>query len=94
MDAFEQSKAEIGADRWLDLRYEDLVAQPAQATRAVLRFTGLDQWPGLERRLAQLRVSEGRTDAYRDELRPDDVALLEDLLAPTLGRWGYSVPGS
>jgi hypothetical protein len=94
MDAFEQSRAEIGPDRWLDLRYEDLVAQPAQATREVLRFTGLDQWPGLERRLTQLRVSEGRTDAYRDELRPDDVALLEDLLAPTLGRWGYSVPDS
>jgi hypothetical protein len=91
MDAFEVSKAEIGPERWLDLRYEDLVAGPAEATTAVLRFAGVDQWPGLERRLSQLRVSEGRTDAYRDELRAEDVALLEGVLAPTLERWGYSV---
>jgi LPS sulfotransferase NodH len=91
MDAFEVSKAEIGPERWLDLRYEDLVAEPAEATTAVLRFAGVDQWPGLERRLSQLRVSEGRTDAYRDELRAEDVALLEGVLAPTLERWGYSV---
>jgi hypothetical protein len=92
MDAFEAAKAEIGAERWLDLRYEDLVARPAEATTQVLRFAGLDQWPGLERRLAQLGVSEGRTDAYRDELRSEDVALLEGMLLPTLKRWGYSVP--
>ena len=35
-------------------------------------------------------VTRGRTDAYRDELRPEDVALLERLLAPTLERWGYT----
>jgi hypothetical protein len=90
MAAFEDSKAEIGADRWLDLRYEDLVARPAEETTAVLRFAGLDTWPGLERRLADLEVSEGRTDAYRDELRPEDVELLDEILAPTLERWGYT----
>jgi hypothetical protein len=90
MNAFEASRAEIGAERWLDLRYEDLVARPAEETTAVLRFAGLDRWPGLERRLETLGVSAGRTDAYRDELRPEDVRLLEDLLAPTLERWGYS----
>ena len=94
MAAFEASKAEIGPERWLDLRYEDLVAGPAEATRAVLQFAGLDSWPGLERRLSQLRVSEGRTDAYRDELRPEDIELLEGVLAPTLERWGYPVPAS
>jgi hypothetical protein len=94
MAAFEASKAEIGPERWLDLRYEDLVAQPADKTTTVLRFAGLDRWPGLERRLAGLQVSEGRTDAYRDELRPEDVTLLEGVLAPTLEHWGYSVPGT
>jgi hypothetical protein len=90
MAAFEDSRAEIAPERWLDLRYEDLVARPAEETTAVLRFAGLDAWPSLERRLAGLRVSEGRTDAYRDELRPEDVALLDEVLAPTLERWGYT----
>jgi Sulfotransferase family len=91
MDAFEASREEIGAERWLDLRYEDLVARPDDETTQVLQFAGLDRWPGLERRLEQLGVTRGRTDAYRDELRPEDVTLLERLLAPTLERWGYSV---
>ena len=94
MTAFEACKDEIGPERWLDLRYEELVGRPAEKTTAVLRFTGLDRWSGLEQRLAALRVSEGRTDAYRDELRPDDVALLEVALAATLERWGYSVSGN
>jgi hypothetical protein len=94
MAAFEASREEIGPDRWLDLRYEDLVARPAEETTAVLRFAGLDRWSGLERRLDALRVSEGRTDAYRDELRPEDVTMLEGALRPTLERWGYSVSGS
>ena len=70
-------ESEIEPGRWLDLRYEDLVARPVDETSAVLRFAGLDRWPGLESRLAALKVSGGRTDAYRDELRPEDVELLE-----------------
>lgn len=90
MAAFEETRAEIGEDRWLDLRYEDLVARPQEETNTVLRFAGLDAWGGLDDALARLGVSAGRTDAYRDELRPEDVAQLESLLAATLPRWGYS----
>ncbi len=92
MAAFEASREEIGPERWVDVRYEDLVTRPVEETTAILRFAGLDRWTGLERRLAALRVSEGRTDAYRDELRPEDVAQLESALAPTLESWGYSTP--
>lgn len=90
MAAFEAARLEIGPERWRDLRYEDLVAQPVEETTAVLRFADLDRWSGLERRLSALGVSHGRTDAYRTELRPEDVALLNALLAPTLERWGYA----
>jgi omega-hydroxy-beta-dihydromenaquinone-9 sulfotransferase len=94
MTAFEACRDEIGPERWVDVRYEDLVARPADETTAILRFAGLDSWAGLERRLAALRVSQGRTDAYRDELRPEDVAQLEILLAPMLERWGYPTSGN
>ena len=89
MDAFEASRNEIGSERWLDVRYEDLVVRPKEETTAVLRFVGLEPWEGLERELSRLGVSEERADAYRDELRPEDVTLLDSLLAPTLERWGY-----
>jgi hypothetical protein len=91
MTAFEEAREEIASERWLDLRYEDLVARPAEETTAVLRFAGLAPWAGLESRLSALKVSEGRKDAYRDELRPEDIAQLDDVLAPTLEQWGYAV---
>jgi hypothetical protein len=89
MAAFEASRAEIGDERWLDVRYEDLVARPREVITDVLRFIGLDAWDGLDRELSRLRVSSERADAYRDELRPEDVALLDALLVSTLERWGY-----
>jgi hypothetical protein len=89
MAAFEAARDEIGSERWLDVRYENFVARPGEETTAILRFAGLEPWDGLERHLQRLSVSEGRKDAYREELRPEDVALLDSLLAPTLERWGY-----
>lgn len=91
MDAFEAARSEIGPERWLDVRYEDLVARPREETIAVLRFSGLGAWDGLDRTLSRLEVSEGRTDAYRDELRPKDISLLESMLASSLEHWGYPV---
>jgi hypothetical protein len=90
MESFGAARTEIGLQRWLDLRYEDLVARPKEETAAVLRFTDLEPWEGLDATLSRLGVSEGRKDAYRDELRPEDVSLLESMLASTLARWGYT----
>jgi hypothetical protein len=89
MAAFEEARDEIDSERWVDVRYEDLVARPREVTTSVSEFAGLNRWDGLERHLARLGISEGRTGAYRDELRPEDVASLEALLSPTLSHWGY-----
>jgi omega-hydroxy-beta-dihydromenaquinone-9 sulfotransferase len=94
MAAFEAARSEIDEERWLDVRYEDLVARPKEETTRILRFVGLATWEGLDGELTRLGVSEGRADAYRDELRPEDVALLDSQLASTLERWGYTTqPG-
>jgi hypothetical protein len=89
MAAFEAARDEIGSERWLDVRYEDFVARPAEETTAILSFAGLDRWNALERHIQRLKVSGGRRDAYCDELRAEDVELLDSLLGPTLTRWGY-----
>jgi hypothetical protein len=90
LDAFEAARAEVGPERWLDVRYEDLVARPREETATALRFVGLDAPEGLDREISRLKVTAGRADAYLDELRPEDVILLDSLLGPTLARWGYA----
>jgi hypothetical protein len=89
MEAFDAARAEVGSERWLDMRYEDLVARPREETIRALRFVGLAAPEGLDRELARLHVTAERADAYRDELRREDVAQLDSLLGPTLERWGY-----
>ena len=89
LHAFDAAREAIPADRWLDLRYEDLVADPRTELTALLRFAGLDWSEEVAERLEALAVSRSRTDAYRDELRPEDLQLLDASLAPELVRWAY-----
>ena len=41
LDAFEETRAALPADRWLEVRYEDVVADPRARLDEMLRFSGL-----------------------------------------------------
>lgn len=92
MDAFEQARAEIPAERWLEIRYEDFVASPREVTATALEFLGRDWDPAFERGFARTRIEPGRTDAYRGDLGIRDVALLDASLRDHLARYGYARP--
>jgi hypothetical protein len=89
MDAYEAAASTIPSDRWLEVRYEDLVAAPEEGARRVLGFCGLDWTPSYQRQFARMRFSTGRIDAFRTDLDPASVALLEDVLRSRLCRLGY-----
>jgi Sulfotransferase family len=96
IDAFEQTKAAVPAGQWLDVRYEDLVTDPGGSVDAILRFLGLGWTDEFERGFSRHALRSSRTDAYRQELSLDDVALLERSLAGHLEQLGYptNVPSS
>jgi hypothetical protein len=89
IDAFDAAAAEIPPERWLEVRYEDLVRVPREEVGRVLAFCGLDRTAAYDRELSRVTVSTGRTEAFRRDLEPDDVALLDELLGPRLLRRGY-----
>lgn len=93
IDAFEAAKAEVPADRWLELRYEDFVAAPRDVTGEILSFLNLDWNPGFEEGFARYTFEAGRTDAFRRDLGINDVAALDLSLAGHLARFGYPVRG-
>ena len=92
IDAFEAARAEIPADRWLELRYEDFVASPRDRTAEILSFLGLSWTPDFERGFASHTFAAGRNDAYRHDLGIHDVAMLDQVLSTDLRRLGYSPP--
>jgi len=94
MDAFEAARAAVPADQWLEVRYEDLLADPRKYVNAVLEFLGLSWTPQFERGFGRHAFRAGRMDAFRRDLTPDQLALLTRSLAPHLRRYGYAVgPG-
>lgn len=90
MRAFDEASPGVAPERWLELRYEDVVADPKGAFAAMLGFSGLEADPAFERSLARYSFSAGRAEAFRRELRPEDLASMSKMLAEDLARRGYT----
>lgn len=89
MDAFANARAAHPGGQWLDVRYEDLLAQPRAEVGRMLDFLGLDWSPAFERGFGRYRFHTGRGAAYRDELSPPQLTAVERVLEKPLAQWGY-----
>jgi len=90
-------------DQLLDLRYEDLVADPHAALERVCAFAGLRAGDAVETMIAAERrgrfgghhirlaepVSTAFVERWRERLDAPQVALVEREAAPLLDRFGY-----
>ncbi|GIJ44191.1 hypothetical protein Val02_10770 [Virgisporangium aliadipatigenens] len=79
-DAATAARAAAPEGSWLDVRYEDLIAEPRKETARMLEFLGLEWTPAFERGFARYRFEQGRREAWRDELSPAQIAELERTL--------------
>jgi len=89
IDAFQAARSEIPEDHWLDVRYEDVVAAPRETMETVLDFAGMDWNDDFDAALGRYRFGTGRTDAFRRDLDPGGLGLLDRSLGAHLGRYGY-----
>ncbi|HEX8794741.1 MAG TPA: sulfotransferase [Polyangiaceae bacterium] len=70
-------RAVLPADRWLDVRYEDVVAGPEAAARRLIAFCGLEWEPAC-----------ARPEANRDEVRTASSWQARQSIYPSsVGRW-------
>lgn len=89
MDAFAAARALVPGDRWLDVRFEDVLADPHGRFKEMLTFMGLDEHPALHAALARTALSPDRQQQYRRQLDPASRAQVERSLAGHLPAWGY-----
>lgn len=78
----------VPASRWLDVRYERLVIDPAGHARELERFCRLRRSPEFESHLESVCRSD-RVDAWRSRLDTETLAGLRPILQPPLERLGY-----
>lgn len=90
IDAFQDAQAKIAPDAWLEMRFEDVVADPRKSFSTMLSFLGLAWDRRFERWFSRCSFRGDRSEAFRSELRPADCALLDVVLRDHLERYGYS----
>lgn len=91
MDAFDDARAALPEESWMQVRYEDFVADPRSHLKDILEFAGVEWTPGFEKGFAKYEFMPERKDAYRDNLTEEQAKTLDELLADHLTRLGYDV---
>jgi hypothetical protein len=91
LDAFDDARQEIGDDRWLDVRYEDVLADPRRRTAEMLEFLQLPWTDAFESGFRAFQFDSGRTRAWRSLLGDSASAELDASLAEHLARRGYEL---
>lgn len=91
MDAFDEAAGQIGPERWLELRYEDIVAEPREHWERILELAGLPWDEDFESAFAAYPVATSRREAFRQGLTSRQVAQLEDAIGEHLEARGYRI---
>jgi hypothetical protein len=88
MDAMEVAKRNLSADRILEIRYEDVCADPVRLFREAADFSGLEWSPAFERAVRD-RAFRSENDKWRSDFTPQQQSVVEQVLSPYLARYGY-----
>ncbi len=91
IDAAEQARALLPPQSWLEVRYEDVVADPVTTLDAVCAFLDLPPSEPFHQRVRAYDMDAGRAHAYVADLGAAAVAQLDDSLGDHLARLGYAV---
>lgn len=88
MDAFESAKKQLPEESLLDLKYEDLCADPASAYEKTLNFCDLQDSPSFSQRLEQFSLVD-TGEKWRRHLSGSQQRILNEVLADYLEKYGY-----
>jgi hypothetical protein len=89
IDAFDLARKGIPASDWLEVRYEDVAANPRTAFAKMLEFCGLPWDAEFERGFERHTFTASRSDAFRRDLEASEVDRLSRILASPLASRGY-----
>ncbi|MGH2770024.1 MAG: sulfotransferase family protein [Actinomycetota bacterium] len=90
MDAFASARAAVPGSRWLEVRYEDILAEPQARFAELLSFQGLTWTRDFERGFRRYTFRSARKAAYETDLGPAGLGRLEVSLADHLRRYDYA----
>ncbi len=93
MDGFERAALELPPQRYLEVRYEDFLADPRTTTETILSFLGLSWTGAFGRHLERQRIHRSRSRAFERDLSPRQLDEIQESLAARLVKYGYLPAG-
>ena len=90
LDGFDTAHATIPGRQLLEVRYEDVLADPRGQVTAMLEFLGLGWMPEFEAGFSRYVFETGRREAFRRDLDRDQLTSLERSLAVHLHAHRYT----
>jgi len=89
IDAAQETRAGLPESRFLEVRFEDFLAEPLRYTNAILSFIGVQPNAGFERSLSRYEFSSVRNRAFETDLARPQVECLNRLIGDQLAAYGY-----
>lgn len=91
IDAFDEARAAIPDEQWLEIQYEHLVSDPRASFARVLEFAGLPWTRAFETAFSKYEFIPARLESYRAEFTDAQLGLLDEIMGDHLRRKGYRV---
>ena len=88
LEALHRSLDTLSDDRFTEVRYEDLCADPLKEMRRLMAFCDID-WPTHLSAYLERRVFTNGNAKYRTDLSPAQQDILHDVMKPYLAHYGY-----
>jgi omega-hydroxy-beta-dihydromenaquinone-9 sulfotransferase len=88
MDAMEEAKKTVSSERFLEIRYENLCADPLAQFQKVTQFCELEWTDSFKRQLGKYQPKNSN-DKFKYDLTPKQQRDLEEVLGNYLTRYGY-----
>lgn len=90
LDAHAECAEELG-DRWITVRYEDVLEDSKANLTAILEHIGLGWTEAFESGIARYQLTSGRKSAFRRDLSEEQITAMEDVIGEHLIRHDYPV---
>jgi omega-hydroxy-beta-dihydromenaquinone-9 sulfotransferase len=88
--AVEAARQALDPKLFLEVKYETFCEQPLEVSRRALEFAELEPSPEFDRHVKEASI-KNMSSRWRDDLSPEQQALLTGLLREDLLRYGYDV---
>ncbi|MBO0844059.1 MAG: sulfotransferase [Nocardioides sp.] len=88
--SFEAARDRVPDGRWLDVRFEDVIADPESQFKEMTVFAGLPADTRFDAALSATVFAPDRVDAYKRDLDHASIAAVEASLARELHEFGYT----